>query len=128
MTTPAKFFFVGVLVVGLDQITKLYAAENFPIIKNPGMILGINLPGFFDAMLIALLLVLFAVLYIYYFRRPSLDFVLILAGAVSNLLDRFILGYVRDFIDAGIAMMNIADIAVWLGIIFLLVTNFRKAA
>jgi len=106
-------------VAGLDQLTKYFA---FRVIKNPGLPFGIDLGGkdFLEIGVIIALLAIFILLYAFYFRRLSLGFVLIVSGALSNLADRIYLGAVRDFIDVGIATMNIADLAVWTGIVMLL--------
>jgi signal peptidase II len=53
---------------------------------------------------------------------------LVLGGALGNLLDRLRLGYVVDFIDAGIGSLrwytfNVADAAISLGILLLLAAS-----
>ena len=61
----------------------------------------------------------------------GLGLALILGGGMGNLLDRFLLGSVRDFIDFHIGdwhypAFNVADICVSLGILLLLVEYLRK--
>ena len=53
----------------------------------------------------------------------------ILAGALGNLYDRFLLGYVIDFIEIHYGnfywpIFNIADISISIGVILLLYTTF----
>lgn len=43
--------------------------------------------------------------------------VLIIAGAWSNLTERFIFGGVADYIDIYIALTNLADLQIWLGLV-----------
>lgn len=74
-----------------------------------------------------LLLVIFALLFFLYyylsFRNQlgfftKIFFVLIFAGALSNLIDRLYLGYVRDFMDLGLGFtFNLADIFLAVGLI-----------
>ncbi|MDP4001391.1 MAG: signal peptidase II [bacterium] len=46
----------------------------------------------------------------------------VFAGAVSNLGDRLVLGYVRDFVDLGLGFtFNLADIFIVIGLILILV-------
>ena len=61
----------------------------------------------------------------------GLGLALILGGGMGNLLDRFLLGGVRDFIDFHIGnwhypTFNVADICVSLGIFLLLVEYLKK--
>lgn len=99
----------------VDQFTKYFASlQNIRVIKNP---------GFLDLFAIVFLLAVFILLYVYYFRKLSLGFILIIAGALSNLADRIYFGAVRDFIDIGMVTMNLADISVWAGIIMLLLKS-----
>lgn len=60
---------------------------------------------------------------------------LVLAGAVGNIWDRLTLGYVVDFIDWYIRLggteyhwpaFNVADSCISVGVVFLLVSSFRK--
>ncbi len=56
---------------------------------------------------------------------------LILAGALGNLIDRLLLGHVIDFIDVHYAhyhwpAFNIADSAICIGALFLLIDMFKK--
>ncbi len=54
---------------------------------------------------------------------------MILAGAVSNLLDRLTLGYVRDFIDLNLGFtFNVADIFIVLGLLALFLINNQEQA
>lgn len=120
MTKQSSVCAAAVIIV-LDQAAKyFYSFQNYRIVKNPGLPFGINLPGFFDLYVVAGLLAIFIFLFLFYFRALSWEFVLVAGGSLSNLFDRIYFGYVRDFIDIGIATMNVADFAIWIGIGMLL--------
>jgi signal peptidase II len=54
----------------------------------------------------------------------------ILGGAMGNGIDRFILGYVVDFLDfrlINFPVFNLADVFINVGIISLLIATFKKA-
>ncbi len=56
---------------------------------------------------------------------------LILSGAIGNLIDRATLGFVIDFIDLHYQdfywpVFNVADIAISLGVVLLLLVDFKK--
>lgn len=63
-------------------------------------------------------------------RLPKLEqlgYGFVLAGAAGNGLDRFLFGYVVDFLDFRLIqfpIFNLADICINFGIFFLIITNF----
>ncbi|BBA79474.1 lipoprotein signal peptidase [cyanobacterium endosymbiont of Rhopalodia gibberula] len=59
----------------------------------------------------------------------QLGYGFILAGALGNGMDRFLFGYVVDFLDVRLIqfpVFNLADVFINFGIIFLLVANFSE--
>jgi len=131
-----KFFSLIVLIIILDQITKLFT-ENLHIklfdffrinyVENTGALFGI-LPGFnilFITFSIISLIVL--VTWAYYEKKYWLSFSLITAGLIGNLIDRIFLSYVRDFIDFIIwPVFNIADISICIGVFIILYYLIKK--
>ncbi len=124
-----KVFFLIVI----DQITKLiFNSRDFfvgPIhfhsVKNFGLAFSLNFGLIPNIILLTLGLFYFA--YYYYQRRKffsfvgELTFVLIFAGAISNIIDRIYIGYVRDFIDIGLGFtFNLADAFVVVGLLMFL--------
>lgn len=112
----------GVLLV--DQAAKYAVSKFFPnlIIKNPGLPFGIEGQGFFNLFIVSAGLIIFVLASRKFFLQHQIAAGLIIGGAFSNLFDRFAFGYVRDFLDIGIATMNLADGAIWIGIGMLLLS------
>ena len=132
-----KYIVLGiclVLVISLDMFTKvIFEGKKFSIIKGFIGIFSCHNTGAafsmlsgkqtFLIILTSILLMFLSVLY--YFSKPknilfeiSLSF--IISGAIGNLIDRILFGYVRDFIDLefmNFAIFNIADCALTLGMI-----------
>ncbi len=147
--------FVLLSCVGCDQSTKTYAESSLPkaqawsfladtvrlqVAHNEGafLSLGESAPKSWRIAALrlgvsALLLALFSYVLLIQDARPSfiLALTLIFAGGVSNLIDRFThSGYVVDFINLGIGSLrtgifNVADIAITLGVLMLLVQNLH---
>ena len=127
------------LLIVLDQITKLiFSSRDFffgPLhihaVKNFGLGFSLNFGLLPNLILITAALAFF----IYYYfshhlafaRWGKIMFVLILAGAISNIIDRLYLGYVRDFLDIGLDFtFNLADAFVVLGLIIILFTQSKS--
>ncbi|HEX6819174.1 MAG TPA: signal peptidase II [Ktedonobacterales bacterium] len=139
---------MGILVVVVDQLTKQWILNYFthgapkpaiPIlgeflelqfIGNSGvafsMLEGQNLKFILIGLAIA------AICYLYWRTRETgslllkVSFGLVLGGAVGNLIDRFVRGYVVDFIHVQIpqigfnfAVFNMADSAISVGVVLL---------
>ena len=111
------------LLILLDQITKLtFGSRDFffgPLrihgVKNFGLGFSLNFGLLPNLILITAALAFFVY---YYFshhlelsRWGKIMFVLILSGAISNIIDRLYLGFVRDFLDLGLGFtFNLADV------------------
>lgn len=75
---------------------------------------------------------------IYYFLKKGVSsklegicYSMVLGGALGNLLDRIIYGYVIDFFDFTLfgysfAIFNVADILIVVGVFMLVILEFRK--
>lgn len=134
--------FVFLLVV-IDQINKLLVVnllENgnyiiiknllrFSFVKNEGAAFGI-LSG---NLIILVIITLILILYIFREIRKNVDnklmlfsYLLILSGALGNLIDRIFRGYVVDFISfrffgKDMAIFNMADSYITVGVIALII-------
>jgi len=143
------FFLIAFLIVIVDQITKhliMTYVKSFDMIevlpflhivsvKNTGAAFGILRDigsGFFIGVsVVAMILVIFLLVRS---KEGYVSLSLIFGGAVGNLIDRIVLGYVVDFIDFSIGKFhwpafNVADSALTIGIILLLFSHvFRPRA
>lgn len=141
------------IIIAFDQITKYFAkmylygnepkefikgVAEFIYAENTGVAFSLFSGGrwFFIILIIVLVVVCLAVMFNKYGQKNlwlywSLG--VIVSGAIGNLIDRIINGYVVDFINPtfiNFAVFNIADCAVTLGSIsligFLVFDMFKK--
>ena len=133
------------LVIIIDQCTKYMVRINFeqgetlPIISDILHLTYVrNLGAAFSmfenikvvTIIIPLFILLIAITALFFFynrisRFSRVSISLIIAGGMSNLIDRIILGYVTDMIDFRIfPVFNIADISVCVGCVLLIVGMF----
>ena len=140
-------FIIVSIVLSLDQLTKFLITRNLsynqsiPVIKgifhltlihNRGAAFGIlknQVPLFIITSIAAIALIYFNLKKIGYkkFSIYSISLSLILAGALGNLIDRLLLGYVVDFLDLRIwPVFNVADSAITIGAILLGYSIFKE--
>jgi signal peptidase II len=142
------FCLLFIFTVTTDQASKLAVDSFFHIhdsrniignflrltyIKNPGAAFGIN---FGNPKVMLAVTILVTVMLLYMFLSGKLNpgtmigrasMVMILGGAVGNLIDRIRMGEVIDFIDMGFGryrwpVYNLADVYVTVGVIILMIT------
>ena len=138
-------FVLIALVLVLDQLTKWLVRAHFLLgesydvidgifsityIENKGAAFGLGEGNAFVFILVA---VLVSVIMIYYYKKQeknfwlSLGVSLILSGAWGNLIDRVMKSSVTDMFNFHIwPVFNIADIAVCLGCLFLIIYVFKE--
>jgi signal peptidase II len=106
-----------------DQITKAFVPRDF-LERNFGLPFGFD---FGNYNLVLLFLAAISLLSYFLKVRSSLNrislfaFALIFSGATSNLIDRLLLGYVRDYLNLGITTLNMADLFILAGLIILII-------
>jgi signal peptidase II len=145
-----------VAIVVLDQVTKWLVAQRIPLydsiqvipgwlylthVRNTGAAFGmLNAADFaYKSLVVAGLAVAALLALLWYARHVVTDawasrygFVLIIAGAIGNLIDRATMGYVLDFIDVVFGTwhfwaFNVADAAITVGaILFIADTLFSQ--
>jgi len=130
-----KWIFTSIFIITLiliDVISKVFLKDSYAIaantiglkgIINQGVVFG-TFQGNNIAFIIISIVIIAAVLY-FYKKEPKLHFGLnlILAGAIANLIDRFVYGGVVDFIYLrGFSTFNFADVFIVLGVIICLYT------
>jgi signal peptidase II len=141
------FWLVALLGIIVDQITKYLIVQNFAEIGDTLAILPnifhftyvINTGAafsFFRGQVeilrwISLIVSLILIVFVWYTPKLSLieqlGYGFILAGAVGNGIDRFLFGYVVDFLDfrlINFPVFNLADVAINIGVILLLLASF----
>ncbi len=144
--TLRKYLFLALLslpLIALDQFTKSLVRQNLAIGEtwapwewlepyarivhwhNTGVAFGM-FQGASGVVSILTTLVALAILY-YFPRVPDKDWTLRVAmglqftGAIGNLIDRFTIGYVTDFISVGtFPVFNVADSCITIGTIILI--------
>jgi signal peptidase II len=147
-----RWLWLSVLVVVIDQITKALASEMLALYEAVPVLPGLNLTlmhntgaafsflsdsggwqrWFFTAVALAV-----SAMLVLWLRRLSpgqrwlsIAIALVIGGALGNLWDRFVLGYVVDFIDVYAGRwhwpaFNVADSAITVGAAMLLFDAFR---
>lgn len=143
-----KILTIAMVTLVIDQITKTIL-ENIiklgttkQIIKNFFYITTVHNDGaawgiFSNNSIIIIIgtIISFFIIYkfIYGFKkntRNNIAFGLVLGGLAGNLCDRLFLGYVRDFLDFIIfkydfPVFNIADVAIVIGVILLIIAIIK---
>ena len=149
MKRYAIVFIAVVAIVGLDQLTKYMVCRSLPLhhqkevnkkyfhivqVRNPGIAFGLFTQAGARYRIPMLILVSsVAVFIICYFLYQIKDgswlqtvcFTLLLGGAIGNLIDRFRIGEVIDFLDVHWysafhwPAFNVADSAITVGIVLL---------
>lgn len=150
------YFFLILLVLIADQSTKIIVSKtitphtnkvvipgffNLSHIHNRGAIFGFfsqsGKPFVYILLTVASLLALILVVY-YFFKTPSsektmkISLSLILGGALGNLIDRVIRGYVVDFADFYIGRwhwpsFNVADSCITIGAFLLIFVLLKRS-
>jgi signal peptidase II len=139
------------LLIAVDQVSKVFVAQNFPLNGFPvPLFLGLHtrythntgaafslFHGNAFALGMVSLIVSMGILLVLFINRHRFSvfqqtvLVMILAGAIGNMIDRLFIGYVRDFIYFSIerpkfdfAIFNFADSFVVVGAILLILGSF----
>lgn len=145
-----KFNFLCFLLISLpltvaDQITKQWALTlknqppikviegfwNFVYVENSGALwgMGATLPPIYRKLIfvgLSILLTVFIIYLLFFYAETKLMAIvysLIISGAIGNLIDRVVYGYVIDFIDWHAAgtyhwpTFNVADAAIVAGMV-----------
>jgi len=154
MSKVKHYFFLSLLLILLDQVTKLlvygYIKPNNSIVVNEFFSLTHvhNYGAAFSFLAdqsgwqryaLSGISIIASIAIMVWMRRVAIDQVLklsalsiLLAGAVGNLIDRFFLGFVIDFIDLHYQTLywpifNVADILISVGVALLLFSDMKKS-
>ena len=141
------FWSIAIIAVVIDQITKYitvtYFTEigdtiplwegvfHFTYIKNTGSAFSLFQGGAFWLKWVSLFVSLVLAFFGYRDKLSKVEqfaYGFVLAGAFGNGIDRFLFGYVVDFLDfrlINFPVFNIADVCINIGIVFLLYATFK---
>jgi len=149
--TGWRFWWLAVLVLIADQLSKIWVLQNFSLGESIELLPVFNFTyarnygaafsflgdagGWQRWLFTAIAVVVTIVLSVWLSRlktsqlKLSLALVLIVAGAIGNLIDRSLYGYVVDFLhvyyqDWHYPIFNIADCAITIGAGFLIWDSF----
>lgn len=152
MTTGLRWLWLTVLIIGADQVSKYWAVSELvlhqpvPILPSLNLMLAYNRGAAFSFLSSAsgwqrwffvVLALAVSVVLIVWLRRltagqrlHSCALALILGGALGNVWDRFVVGYVVDFIDVYYhtwhwPVFNIADAAITVGAVLLIIDTIK---
>ena len=150
-----RYFVIALIVVLLDQLTKLWVLNSFETFEILTVLPVFNLTLVFNEgaafsfladaggwqryIFVSISAVMSIVFVIWLSRVKSHELWLatglafLLGGAVGNLIDRVWLGKVIDFLqwhwhDAYFPAFNLADAAITLGVILLLIDSFKTSS
>lgn len=139
-TRPLRPLIICSVLVIADQLTKVLAIRylmpvgsvaifsffHLTYVENTGISFGM-MRETSNVFFIAVNSLLTAGLYAYWRKHRHWGLMLILAGALGNLLDRFIRGYVVDFLDFRVwPVFNIADSLITVGVAFYILSAFQR--
>jgi len=150
-----KWLWVSAVIIALDQLTKVWMSSlldlhqtvavlpyfNFTLAHNSGAAFSFLAgAGGWQRWFFIVLAVSVSIALIIWLSRlkaqarvEAIAISLIIGGAIGNVIDRFIHGYVIDFIDVYVGSyhwpaFNIADAAICIGAVLLIVDSFKKPA
>ncbi|MCC5637735.1 signal peptidase II [Nostoc sp. CHAB 5844] len=149
MTLKNRLFWTAAFIAFfLDQLTKYWVVQTFKLGETLPLIPGVfhftyvtNTGAAFSLLSgkvewlrwlsfgVSLVLIALALFGPILNRWDQLGYGLILGGAMGNGIDRFVLGYVVDFLDfrlINFAVFNVADSFISIGIVCLLIASFQK--
>lgn len=147
-----KWLWLSLLIIVLDQLSKVVVSNwlqlyesvavlpffSITLLHNPGAAFSFlaDAGGWQRWFFTIIALVVSVVIFAWLRRLPAtekwqaLALVLILGGALGNVIDRIRLGYVVDFLDVYYQQwhwpaFNIADAAISVGVVMLLLVTLR---
>jgi len=131
-----KIYYIIILIILIiiDQATKTIFSKktiNLLILQlkpttNTGMSFGLFQGNNIIFIIISIIFITLLILLRKEFKNTKILLIMILAGAIGNLIDRIIYGHVRDFIDFRIfPIFNVADSLIFLGVIGIIIYEIK---
>ncbi|MAG75681.1 MAG: signal peptidase II [Colwelliaceae bacterium] len=152
-TTALKWLWLTLLFLVVDQVTKHWVTGTFDLYESVAIMPYFNLTyvhnegaafsfladqGGWQRWLFAAIATAACVLFTYWMAKTpasnkvlGVGFALMLSGAMGNLIDRVLLGYVIDFLDFYIGnshwpAFNIADSVIFVGAALMIYDSFTS--
>ena len=146
--TSKSLFVISITVILIDQLSKFWIVQaigknkavtliphviNIRLVRNTGAAFSLleNSTNFLG--ILSFLVSIGLILWIWRSKKmpimKGLGFSFLLGGCIGNGLDRWLLGYVNDFIELipiSFPIFNAADIAINLALICLIIDNISK--
>lgn len=150
-----KYLWLSLAIIIADQISKTFMVnwldlyERVPVLSFFNLTLAYNTGAAFSflaeaggwqrwffvllAIMISAGLIIWMKRLVHNAKREAIALALIIGGAIGNVIDRLIYGYVIDFLDFYYGSyhwpaFNIADSAIFVGAVLLVLDSFRKPA
>lgn len=147
-----KWLWISLLVIVLDQLTKLWASSalnygdpvailpsfNLTLFFNTGAAFSfLNQAGGWQRWLFTIIAITVSSVLLVWMRRLNrsqrwlaVALALVLGGALGNLIDRLYLGHVIDFVDVYYGKwhwpaFNVADSSIFIGVVMLIIDTLR---
>ena len=125
MKSNTKTFFLFVVLIFIDQISK-YLSSNFVCNKNIAWSIPIA-PAIFCFVWIAVVGFLVYLFFKTKSYHQKIFLILVLSGAISNVIDRLRFGCVIDYIDLKFwPVFNLADVYITIGIALIILNVMRN--
>ena len=146
--TSKSLFFISIIVILIDQLSKFWIVQaigknkavtliphviNIRLVRNTGAAFSLleNSTNFLG--ILSFLVSTGLILWIWRCKKmpiiKGIGFSFLLGGCIGNGLDRWLLGYVNDFIELipiNFPIFNAADIAINVALICLIIDNISK--
>lgn len=125
------WFAILLALIAIDQLSKWLARVlQINVFRNYNFAFSLPIPGWvmFPIYIVVLILVVRYIWKTWATSAPRVRFawLLILAGGLSNIIERIILGYVRDFIPIANGTLNVADLMIILGALLILFQRVNR--
>jgi len=124
---------IFILPLIVDQVLKFLAVkcDLFPVYRNEGIVFGLSVGGnVYSILFYLIIIVALGVIY----RRPLLKalqkvgLIVVLSGAVCNLLDRIVYGATLDYLKLlTLPYFNLADVIIISGILLFVASFYFDA-
>lgn len=111
------------------HVIQIFPYVDFLLVKNQGIAFGLLADKGINFIIISIIsLILLYIIFLYFIPVfPLWPFVLIASGAMGNILDRWMYGFVVDFIKVHqFYVFNVADAAITIGSAILIIQLLFK--